>query len=149
MDLQELIEDPDSILPAVENNNDIGLRADELPTVLVVDDSLSMRKSLSQLVADAGFQVETARDGVEAMSKIRKHTPSLVLSDMEMPRMTGLELTSQIRSNLDFSHLPVVMITSRSAKKHRSQAKRAGVNEYITKPFSEDSLLDVVTSMIA
>ena len=147
LDLQELIEEPQAIVMSYEDD-EYGVDLNETPTVLVVDDSLSMRKSLSQLVADAGFQVETARDGVEAMTMIRNNPPSLVLSDMEMPRMTGLELTSQIRSHVEFGDLPVVMITSRSTKKHRAQAERAGVNEYITKPFSEDALVDVVTSMI-
>lgn len=150
IDLQELIEEPRSINTdtLLWNENNISTEFSETPTVLVVDDSLSMRKSLSQLVEDAGYKVETARDGVEAMNMIRKHAPSLVLSDMEMPRMTGLELTSQIRSNIDFSGLPVIMITSRSAKKHRVQAEHVGVDRYITKPFSEDDLLEAVTSMI-
>ncbi len=151
IDLKELIEEPRSIIPEslLDQQGEMDIEKAETPTVLVVDDSLSMRKALSQLVVDAGYQVETARDGVEAMNMIRKHTPSLVLSDMEMPRMTGLELTSQIRSSFDQNKLPVIMITSRSAKKHRTQAERAGVNEYITKPFSEDNLLDVVSSIIA
>lgn len=151
IDLKEMIEEPRSIIPEslLDHQGEMDIEKAEPPTVLVVDDSLSMRKSLSQLVVDAGYQVETARDGVEAMNMIRKHTPSLVLSDMEMPRMTGLELTSQIRSTFDHNKLPVIMITSRSAKKHRTQAERAGVNEYITKPFSEDNLLDVVSSIIA
>ncbi|VAW59443.1 Signal transduction histidine kinase CheA, partial [hydrothermal vent metagenome] len=108
--------------------------------VLVVDDSLSARKSLAQFVQDMGFEVRTARDGMEAVSLIDAHKPDLILVDMEMPRMNGLELTSHIRASSETHELPVIMITSRSTEKHRKTAFNRGVNHYMVKPFEEDEL---------
>lgn len=119
-----------------------------VPRVLIVDDSLSVRQSLSQLIEDAGFDAQLARDGIEAMDMIREQTPDIVLADMEMPRMNGLELTSALRSNDSTNELPVIMITSRSMQKHRDEAEKAGVNMYMTKPFAEDLLLSNIQSQI-
>jgi len=109
--------------------------------VLIVDDSLSVRKSLSQLVGDAGYGCDTARDGMEAWDKIQQKQPSVILVDMEMPRMNGIELTNRIRANEQTRDIPVVMITSRSMQKHRNAAEKAGVTRYVTKPFVEADLL--------
>ena len=113
-------------------------------SVLVVDDSLSTRRSLSQFVEDMGIAVETAKDGMEAVEAIRRNKPSLVLADMEMPRMNGLELTSHIRSQAETHDLPVIMITSRATDKHRQMAMEAGVTEYLNKPYSEEQLLQLI-----
>ncbi len=112
-----------------------------LSKVLIVDDSLSVRNSLSQLVQDAGYEPLLARDGLEAIEIMKKTKPNLILTDLEMPRMTGLELTSHVRSNSENTDLPIFMITSRTMAKHQTQAQKLGVNEYITKPFSEDDLV--------
>jgi len=112
-----------------------------LAKVLIVDDSLSMRKSLSLLVQDAGYQPVVARDGIEALESMQKTMPNLILTDLEMPRMTGLELATHVRSNSANKKLPIMMITSRTMSKHREQAKKAGIDEYFTKPFSEDALV--------
>lgn len=118
------------------------------PTALVVDDSLSARNSLGQLLEDSGYVVLMARDGVEAVELLQKEMPRVVLADMEMPRMDGIELTRHIRSNEQLQTLPVVMITSRSQKKHRQVAEAAGVNAYLTKPFMDDELIDVVAGLV-
>jgi chemosensory pili system protein ChpA (sensor histidine kinase/response regulator) len=118
------------------------------PAALVVDDSLSARNTLGQLLEDTGYEVLTARDGVEAMEVLQKERPLVVLADLEMPRMDGIELTRHIRSSESLQALPVVMITSRSQKKHRQVAEAAGVNAYLTKPFLDDELIDVVTSLV-
>ena len=110
-------------------------------TVLIVDDSLSVRKSLTQLVGDAGYRSSSARDGLEAWEKIQESPPAVILVDMEMPRMNGIELTSRIRSSEATKSIPVVMITSRSMQKHRDAAEKSGVSQYFTKPFSETELL--------
>jgi chemosensory pili system protein ChpA (sensor histidine kinase/response regulator) len=110
--------------------------------VLAVDDSLSARRSLAQFVRDAGFEVRTARDGLEAIEIINGKHPDLVLADLEMPRMNGLELTAHLRANQATSALPVIMITSRSTAKHRHEAEAVGVDVYLTKPFMEDELLE-------
>lgn len=111
-------------------------------TVLIVDDSLSVRKSLTQLVGDAGYHTDTARDGLDAWEKIVQQPPALILVDMEMPRMNGIELTNRLRNHDSTRQIPVLMITSRSTQKHRNAAEKAGVTDYFTKPFTEGDLLN-------
>jgi len=108
---------------------------------LVVDDSLSARKSTVQLLKDAGLDVQTAIDGLDAIEKIEAQKPDIILSDLEMPRMNGIELARYLRSTPDLKAIPFIMITSRSSEKHRIQADNAGVTLYLTKPFSEDDLI--------
>lgn len=112
-----------------------------LPKVLIVDDSLSVRNSLTQLMNDGGYRTVTARDGLEAVNLLESESPDIILTDLEMPRMNGLDLVSYIRNSNQWSPLPVVMITSRTMAKHRQQAEKVGVNRYITKPFTEDEVL--------
>lgn len=119
-----------------------------LPTALVVDDSLSTRRALAQVVRDAGYDVRTAKDGLEAIEIIDKKVPDILLVDMEIPRMNGMELTAHVRANLETANIPVIMVSSRSTEKHREQAKSSGVNVHLTKPFSEDELLDHITKLL-
>jgi chemosensory pili system protein ChpA (sensor histidine kinase/response regulator) len=116
----------------------------ELPRVLIVDDSLSVRNSLLQLVQDAGYRAETARDGLDAIDTLRTFAPDLVLTDLEMPNMNGVELTYHLREREDMKDLPVIMITSRSQDKHRRMAEEAGVTTYVTKPYSDADLLQTI-----
>jgi len=109
--------------------------------VLAVDDSLSARRALLQLIKDMGFEARAAHDGLEAIEIINGKRPSLVLTDLEMPQMNGMELTAHLRANQATRDLPVIMITSRSTDKHRREAENAGVNLYVTKPFQEEELL--------
>ena len=120
-----------------------------MPKVLIVDDSLSVRNSLSQLMSDGGYRVVTARDGLEAVNMLEAEAPDIVLTDLEMPRMNGLDLVGYIRNSTQWNPLPVVMITSRTMAKHRQQAEQAGVNTYITKPFSEDEVLASIDRELA
>jgi chemotaxis protein histidine kinase CheA/ActR/RegA family two-component response regulator len=120
-----------------------------LKRILIVDDSMSVRNSLLQMVQDAGYSCETARDGVEAVDVLRAFNPHVVLTDLEMPNMNGIELTSHIRGREDLKGLPVIMITSRSQDKHRRMAEQAGVNTYITKPYNDIELLQTIHSAIA
>lgn len=112
--------------------------------ILVVDDSLSVRKSLIQLLQDAGFEVKGAGDGMDAIRVMESFKPHLVCTDMEMPNMNGLELTQHIRLGETTRDMPVIMITSRSMEKHRQQAVSAGVNAYLTKPYTDAELLQHV-----
>jgi chemotaxis protein histidine kinase CheA/ActR/RegA family two-component response regulator len=143
LDLPSLLEQHDSrgarIDASLTTRPAVGKVA--LPKVLIVDDSLSVRSSLSQLMSDSGYQVVTARDGLEAVNMLEEEAPDVVLTDLEMPRMNGLDLVGYIRNSNQWSPLPVVMITSRTMAKHRKQAEQAGVNSYITKPFTEDEVL--------
>lgn len=118
-------------------------------TALVVDDSISARRATAQFMKDAGFEVRTAIDGMEAVAILAKWKPDILLVDMEMPRMNGLELTAHVRAREGMSNIPVIMITSRSTEKHRSQAAAAGVNVYLTKPFGDEDLLQHVTELTA
>jgi chemosensory pili system protein ChpA (sensor histidine kinase/response regulator) len=117
---------------------------DSRPMALVVDDSLSVRRALSLLIEDIGMEVRTAKDGFEAIDVINDKTPSLVLVDLEMPKMNGLELTEHLRAREATRDLPVIMITSRTTEKHRALARTAGVSSYVMKPFSEDELLEII-----
>lgn len=117
---------------------------DSRPMALVVDDSLSVRRALSLLIEDIGMEVRTAKDGFEAIDVINDKTPSLVLVDLEMPKMNGLELTEHLRAREATRDLPVIMITSRTTEKHRALARSAGVSNYVMKPFSEDELLEII-----
>ncbi len=93
---------------------------------------------------DLGYKVDTAKDGVEAIDIIQKQLPSIILTDLEMPRMNGLEFTDHLRSNEETKDIPIIMITSRATDKHKKEAKRVGVTEYMTKPFDEDKLLHLL-----
>ncbi|HRJ52931.1 MAG TPA: response regulator [Candidatus Thiothrix moscowensis] len=108
--------------------------------ILIVDDSLSNRKSLSLMVEHMGYQAITAVDGLEALQRLHENPIELVLTDLEMPRMNGLEMTQAIRIWPEKRHIPVIMITSRSTLKHRQMAHQAGVDDYLTKPVSQDTL---------
>ena len=113
----------------------------ERTRVLVVDDALSVRRSMQQLLGDAGYDVATAADGFEAIEQIRLKRPALMLTDLEMPNLNGLELTRRVREVQQWADMPVVMITSRAGDKHRKIADEAGVNVYLTKPYLDADLL--------
>ena len=117
--------------------------------VVVADDSLSVRRALEQLMQDAGFEVETARDGFEALAAIQARPTHALLVDLEMPRMNGLEVARNLRNHAQTRDLPVVMITSRATEKHLAMAEQAGVTRMLGKPFSEDSLVTLVRELIA
>ena len=117
-------------------------------SALIIDDSLSARRSLAEFVKDIGYDVIMARDGIEAIEVIENHIPDIILVDLEMPRMNGLEFTSHIRNKSETKNIPVIMITSRSTEKHRDMADAAGVSAYLTKPFSEDELLENIQNLL-
>lgn len=123
-------------------------REKNLPVVLVVDDSVSARRSLAELVADAGYRYATAIDGLAALSVIEQEKPAAILMDMEMPRMNGLELAAHLRADGGTAGIPLIMITSRSTEKHRRQAETAGVDSYFTKPYQEDRIVDELNRLI-
>jgi chemosensory pili system protein ChpA (sensor histidine kinase/response regulator) len=120
----------------------------ELPGVLIVDDALSVRNSLRQLVQDAGYRVEAARDGIEAIEALRTFKPRAVLTDLEMPNMNGVELTAHLRGRDDMKDIPIIMITSRSQDKHRRMAQEAGVDTYLTKPYNDAELLETIRQAV-
>jgi chemosensory pili system protein ChpA (sensor histidine kinase/response regulator) len=117
--------------------------------VLIVDDSITVRELLSMTFNKAGYRVEQARDGQEAWDKLRSGLPcDLVFCDIEMPRMDGLELLSRIQKDETLNHLPVGMLTSRGADRHRQIAADLGAKGYFTKPYLEEALLDAAQRMM-
>lgn len=119
------------------------------PMVLIVDDSITVRELLSQTFSKAGYRVEQARDGKEAWEKLRSGLAcDMMLCDIEMPRMDGLELLSRVKEEERFAELPVGMLTSRGAERHRQMANRLGAKGYFTKPYLEEVLLDAAKRML-
>jgi chemosensory pili system protein ChpA (sensor histidine kinase/response regulator) len=122
---------------------------DQAPLVLVVDDSITVRRVTQRLLKREGYRVTLASDGLQALEKLMEERPALVLSDIEMPRMDGFDLARNIRSDPRLVGLPIIMITSRIAQKHREHAKELGVDHYLGKPYAEDDLLNLVRSYCA
>ncbi|MFN6470246.1 MAG: response regulator [Nostoc sp. SerVER01] len=119
------------------------------PTVLIVDDSITVRELLSLTFNKAGYRVEQARDGQEAWDKLRSGLPcDIVFCDIEMPRCDGLELLSRIQKDSNLNHLPIAMLTSRGADKHRQMAVQLGASGYFTKPYLEEALLEAASRML-
>ncbi|HYR05575.1 MAG TPA: response regulator, partial [Gallionella sp.] len=114
------------------------------PLIMVVDDSLTVRKVTTRLLTRAGYQVVTAKDGVDALEQLAETTPDVMLLDIEMPRMDGFELTKHLRRDPRTQNLPIIMITSRTAGKHRDYAMQLGVNAYLGKPYQEEELLEQI-----
>jgi chemosensory pili system protein ChpA (sensor histidine kinase/response regulator) len=119
------------------------------PNVLVVDDSLSARRTLALVISDAGYEARTAVDGLDAIEAIEERVPDLILLDLEMPRMNGLELAAHLRADEETQDIPIVMVTSRSTAKHREQAHAAGIDAFITKPYQEDELAEQIRLLIS
>lgn len=139
-DMKDLLRRPSRLVADYLQQHDEQQSAPAV-NILIVDDSSSARRSLSQAAKDAGFDVRTAIDGVEAITLIEELRPDLVLTDLEMPKMNGLELAAHLRAADNTRDLPIVMVTSRSTEKHKAQAMSTGVNSYITKPFTNDDLI--------
>jgi chemosensory pili system protein ChpA (sensor histidine kinase/response regulator) len=147
LDVQELLRQPATMIQIHEIAEPVqSLRS--LPNVLVVDDSLSARRTLAQVITDAGYEARTAVDGLDAIDAIEERIPDLILLDLEMPRMNGLELAAHLRSDRQTHDIPIVMVTSRSTAKHREQAHAAGIDAFITKPYQEDELAEQIRLLI-
>ncbi len=114
------------------------------PLILVVDDSLTVRRVTQRLLVREGYRVTTAKDGLDALEKLADERPAVLLSDIEMPRMDGFDLLRNVRADPALAGLPVVMITSRTAQKHRELAAELGANHYLGKPYGEEELLSFV-----
>jgi chemosensory pili system protein ChpA (sensor histidine kinase/response regulator) len=118
--------------------------AAQIPLVLVVDDSITVRRVTQRLLQREGYRVALAADGLQALERLAEEKPAVVLSDIEMPRMDGFDLARNIRADARSKDLPIIMITSRIAEKHREHAKELGVDHYLGKPYSEEELLSLV-----
>ena len=120
---------------------------DEL-TVMVVDDSITIRKVTARILGRHGLKVITAKDGLDAVQQLQELTPDLFLMDIEMPRMDGFELATHVRSDARLQGVPIIMITSRTGEKHRERAKQIGVDRYLGKPFQENELMLEINELL-
>lgn len=118
------------------------------PLVLVVDDSLTVRKATERFLHKSGFDYALAKDGQDALEMLSSISPDLILLDVEMPRMDGFEFAKHVREHQIHNEVPIIMITSRIAEKHKTNAMSIGVNEYTGKPFKEDEMLELIHKYI-
>jgi chemosensory pili system protein ChpA (sensor histidine kinase/response regulator) len=119
------------------------------PVVMVVDDSVTVRKVTTRLLEREGYDVITAKDGVDAMTTLQDQIPDIMLLDIEMPRMDGFEVAKNVRSNSVLQNLPIIMITSRTGEKHRQRGLESGANMYMGKPYQEEQLLESIRDLIS
>lgn len=117
-------------------------------TILVVDDSVTVRKVTSRFLERQGFNVAVAKDGIDAIEILQDMIPDMILLDIEMPRMDGFEVATQVRHSKRLQHIPIIMITSRTGEKHRERALEIGVNDYMGKPFQEQELLNKIQHIL-
>ena len=116
--------------------------------IMVVDDSLTVRKITSRLLEREGYRVVTARDGVDALEQLKGELPAVMLIDIEMPRMDGFDLTRNVRGDPRTMEIPIIVISSRTAPKHRSRAAQLGINAYLGKPYQEAELLQRIAAFV-
>jgi chemosensory pili system protein ChpA (sensor histidine kinase/response regulator) len=124
-------------------------KADRRTFVLVVDDSITVRRVTQRLLERNGMRVLTARDGLDAVTLLSEHVPDVILLDIEMPRMDGYEVAAQVRNDARLKDVPIIMITSRVGEKHRARAIELGVDDYLGKPYQEAQLLDAIAPLVA
>ncbi len=116
--------------------------------ILVVDDSPSVRRVVGNMLKQNGWEVQVARDGVEALEMISRETPAAVLLDIEMPRMDGYELMATVRAQEQYRTLPLVILTSRAATKHQQRAMQLGASAYVVKPYQDEELINILNSLV-
>ena len=137
--------------PAVERpypETEVGEKRDDRVFVMVVDDSITVRRVTERLLERNGMRVITAKDGVDAVAQLQEHMPDIMLLDIEMPRMDGYEVATHVRSDPRLKHIPIVMITSRVGQKHRARAIETGVDDYLGKPYQEHQLLAAIGALV-
>jgi len=149
LDLPALIRaDIEAIEQGIDSTVETPAPIEQRPTmVMVVDDSVTVRKVTTRLLERNGMDVITAKDGVDAIAQLQDHKPDVMLLDIEMPRMDGFEVASLVRHDENLKDVPICMITSRTGQKHRERAMSIGVNEYLGKPFQEKELLSTIEKL--
>jgi chemosensory pili system protein ChpA (sensor histidine kinase/response regulator) len=118
------------------------------PVVMVVDDSITIRKVTARILGRHKLKVVTAKDGLDAIQQLQEVTPDLFLMDIEMPRMDGFELANHVKSDSRLQGIPIIMITSRTGDKHRERARQIGVDRYLGKPFQEAELMNEINELL-
>ncbi len=123
------------------------IRAERI-RAMVIDDSITMRKVTSRFLERQNMSVTMAKDGLEAVTRLEEQIPDLIILDIEMPRMDGFELAAHIRNQPNLRHIPIIMVTSRGGEKHRERAAKLGVDEYLTKPYQENEMMNVIRRVL-
>ena len=118
------------------------------PIVMVIDDSVTVRKVTTRLLERHGYEVITAKDGVDAITILQENQPDIMLLDIEMPRMDGFEVATLVRHDDRLKDTPIIMITSRTGEKHRDRAFSIGVDRYMGKPYQETVLLETIRELL-
>ncbi len=149
LDIAPLVRRQAALLPDIEEAGPQSV-ADQraVPLVMVVDDSITMRKVSSRVLERNNFEVVTAKDGIDALERMVDRVPDLMLLDIEMPRMDGYELATIMKADPRLANVPIIMITSRTGDKHRQRAMDIGVNRYLGKPYQENELMRNVFSLL-
>ena len=124
------------------------IKIKEKNQILVIDDSITVRKSTEKVLVNAGFDVLLAKHGSEGLELLLQHNPDLILCDIEMPVMDGFDFLKNLRMNEKFNKIPIFMITSRTADKHKNYAMSLGANEFLGKPFQEKQLLNLIKNYV-
>jgi chemosensory pili system protein ChpA (sensor histidine kinase/response regulator) len=117
--------------------------------LLLIDDSLSVRKFIGRMLEAAGYQVETASDGEEGLRKASASSFRLIITDLEMPKMNGYELIQALRDRPETKSTPIIVMTTRAGDKHRQMAQSLGVSSYITKPVEERALIREISQFVS
>ncbi len=117
-------------------------------TIIVIDDSITMRKVTARILERHNIQVVTAKDGLDAVAMLQTQVPDLAILDIEMPRMDGFEVVAHVRNQQSLRGLPIIMVTSRGGEKHRERAMKLGVNDYLTKPYQEEQLMQSIRRIL-
>lgn len=118
------------------------------PVIMVIDDSITVRKVTTRMLERNNYRAVSAKDGVDALAQLQEMQPDVMLLDVEMPRMDGFELATNVRNDERLKDIPIIMITSRTGQKHRDRASKIGVNVYMGKPYNETELLENIKSML-
>jgi CheY-like chemotaxis protein len=126
----------------------VGRYVEQAACILVVDDSVYIRRTLSQTLSAKGYRLLEARDGIEALEQLTRTSPDVLLLDLEMPNLNGYELLKILRARCLLPNLRIILLTTRSSEKHRQRAQELGIHAYLTKPCSEEKLLETVTGVL-
>ncbi len=136
----------DTVTRAVRGQ--VPVRKHDRPCILIADDSVYLRQALRQILRHANYEVIEARDGLEAMEKLRADAPDIFLLDIEMPNLNGYDVLNMMRLSPEFASVKVIMLTSRHSNKHMQHALELGAHDYLTKPCSQETLLEIIRKLL-
>jgi chemosensory pili system protein ChpA (sensor histidine kinase/response regulator) len=145
LNLRELVEIDG--LDMIAYSEPLQMELNEPLKVLIIDDSISVRHSVARLVKSQGWKQQQAVDGLDALAKLENFFPDVIILDIEMPRMNGYEFKSSLNNQEMYKDIPVVMLTSRASEKHQQKARDLGVENYLTKPYQDDTFVQLLENI--